>query len=62
MNNLINLYIKNHKYTLLQFQQDILDELEIESSISFGENDIEEYIEIYVDDDIIKVSPEGEFI
>lgn len=58
---LIDLYIKKNKYSLVDFQHYILDKFEVESSISFGENDIEEYIEIY-GDTTIKVNTKGELI
>ena len=58
---LIDLYIKENKYSLVDFQHYILDEFEVESSISFGENDIEEYIEIY-GDTTIKVNTKGGLI
>jgi hypothetical protein len=37
---LINNYIIKNKYSLKDFQQEILDDVGIESSIEFGENDI----------------------
>ena len=58
---LIDLYIKENNYSLVDFQHYILDEFEVESSISFGENDIEEYIEIY-GEPTIKVNSKGELI
>lgn len=58
---LIDLYIKENNYSLVDFQHYILDEFEIESSISFGNNDIEEYIEIY-GTPTIKVNSKGELI
>lgn len=45
--NLIDIYIKQEKYSLVDFQLNILDEFDIESSICFNDNDIAEYIEIY---------------
>ena len=45
--NLIDIYIKQEKYSLVDFQLNILDEFDIESSICFNDNDIPEYIEIY---------------
>lgn len=58
---LVDLYIKENKYSLVQFQQYILDEFEIESSVGFGDNDTEEYIEIY-GDDILRINNKGDLI
>jgi len=44
---LINNYIVKNKYSLRDFQQEILDDVGIESSIEFGENDIEVSMEIW---------------
>ena len=37
--NLIDIYIKQEKYSLVDFQLNILDEFDIESSICFNDND-----------------------
>lgn len=58
---LIDIYLIQNKYTLTEFQQEVLDYFDIESSISFGENDIEEYIEVY-GDTTIKVNTKGEIL
>lgn len=58
---LVDLYIKENKYSLVQFQQYILDEFEVESSICFGDNDVEEYIEIY-GEDILRINNKGDLI
>ena len=59
--NLINIYIKQEKYSLVDFQLNILDEFDIESSICFNDNDIAEYIEIY-GETILRVNSKGELI
>lgn len=59
--NLIDIYIKQEKYSLVDFQLNILDEFDIESSIRFNDNDIAEYIEIY-GETTLKVNSKGELI
>ena len=59
--NLIDIYIKQEKYSLVDFQLNILDEFEIESSICFNDNDIPEYIEIY-GETTLRVNSKGELI
>ena len=59
--NLIDIYIKQEKYSLVDFQLNILDEFDIESSICFNDNDISEYIEIY-GETTLRVNSKGELI
>ena len=62
--SLIDSNIKRNKLSLYEFQTEILDiECEdIETHISFGENDIEEFMELYGKDFSIVINPRGEII
>ena len=61
---LIDTYIKTNKLSLYEFQTEILDiEYEdVETHISFGENDIEEYMELYSKNFSIVINSKGELI
>ena len=62
--SLIDSYIKTNKLSLYEFQTEMLDFYyeDIETHISFGENDIEEFMELYGKDFSIVINTRGEII
>ena len=62
--SLIDSYIKKDKLSLYEFQTKILDIMyeDVETCISFGENDIEEYMELYGKNFSIVINSKGELI
>lgn len=61
----INKYIIESKQSLTEFQQGYLDYEDIDSSICYGKNDIEEYMEIYSEDEedfYLKIDTKGNIL